>query len=78
MYLIPFVLYYSIWSHIFIDARPDDLFSFDPDDELTIPATNDVDSSSSQILNDPSSNDVSLTDLSLTLAAFTNDDDTEP
>lgn len=67
----------TLWFCIFIDAEPEDLFSFDSSDELTEPVRNE-DFISFQSLNDPSSNDISPSDLASTLATSTSEYDADP
>ena len=64
LYLL-FISYIILWSCKLINAKPEDLFTSDSDDELTEPVLDD-DFVSFQSLNNPSSNDVSLSDLAYT------------
>lgn len=78
MDLFLFISCISFWPCILIDARPEDLFSFDSSNEPTGPVFNDVDITSLQSLNDPSSNEISPTDLVFTSATSTNEYDADP
>ena len=60
-----------------MDARPEDLFSFDSNERI-ISVSNDIDPFSPQNLNDLSNNDISPTDLVFTWATPTSEYDADP
>lgn len=68
----------TLWCSILIDAKPQDLFSFDANNELTEPVSKENDLISLQSPNGLSSNDISLSDFVFTLTSPTSKNDIDP
>ena len=68
----------TLWSRILIDAKPEDLFSFDSNNELTEPVLKDDGVISLQGPTGLSSNDISPSDFVFTSTSPTNENDADP